>query len=68
MKYNRWKSTQKRSKKPTYTFVCELCGQGLNWHVPRKEGVFCENCAATIFKAGDTNEKEKQKTKKVCKQ
>lgn len=39
------KSREKRRKRRItqhYTFTCEKCGTVLRWHVPRKEGVFCE--------------------------
>lgn len=34
----------RRRKAQPYTFTCENCGSLLRWHVPRKEGVFCEKC------------------------
>lgn len=49
--YGKSREKRRRRRKPQpYTFTCENCGTVLRWHVPRKEGVFCEKCFEEINK------------------
>ena len=44
----------RRRRKQIFVFCCEICGNELKWHIPRKEGVFCEKCwEAKINKGSD---------------
>lgn len=43
----------RRRKAQSHTFTCNNCGKPLTWHLPRKEGVFCENCWTKLNKVGD---------------
>ena len=48
--YIRKTNRKLRAQTTPYVIICERCKRQLNWAIPRKEGVFCEECW-TYFQA-----------------